>query len=44
MERGTAVFVDSVGWIALVHRGDEGIARALTSDHHFKQAGFEKLM
>ncbi len=23
MERGTAVFVDSVGWIALVHRGDE---------------------
>ncbi len=40
------IFVDSVAWIALLHRvmQERQIGEALTADHHFVQAGYNKLI
>jgi hypothetical protein len=51
----TAVFADTAYYIALVNPRDEyctsflvmeanGLTEALTSDHHFAQAGFKVLL
>jgi len=75
MKTEVGAFIDTAGWIALIHRRDDyhqqamhiyaglghvkrmttdavliesckdrGISKAFTTDHHFEQAGFEKLI